>query len=83
MIIELGHNFAKKWSKIKHKVLFYSGRSLQHRLNGNIQKLFHFGKLSILTTLLIGPGNLGQPPISKTFIPKLMERTDPPISDVK
>ncbi len=30
-----------------------------------------------------GPGNLWQPLISKTFIPKLMERTDLSISDLE
>ncbi len=83
MIIEFGHNFVKNGPKMENKVLFYSGKSLQHSLNGNVQKLFHFGKLNILTYPLSGPGNLWQPPISKIFIPKLIERTDLSISDLE
>ncbi len=44
---------------------------------------FIFGKLSILIHPLSGPGNLWQPPISKTFIPKLMDRTDLFIPDLE
>ncbi len=47
MIIEFGHKFVKNGPIMDNKVLFYSGRSLQHILNENTQKLLHFEFFSI------------------------------------